>query len=153
MKKILICILVLILSLGSIFFFFKKNNKKLKVIETNFELPLINNISIRDNVLLVNAGNYVYGDVNQDGYINNLDILAINLMINDDLKYSESQKRLGDLNQDDKINSKDIDILNNYLDDKREYKYDYDKDLVIMGSKNGHSIQIVNGKKVNILMI
>lgn len=128
MKKIIICVLVTILLIGSLFFIFNRKEYK-KAIGKTYEIPLINYISTGEQEIIINAGNYVYGDVNQDGNINKLDILAIEFIIKGDLKYTESQKRLGDLNQDNNVDTKDKDILNDYLDNNSEYSYTYDNDL------------------------
>ena len=148
MKKIIICILVFILILGSIFMITKK--KSINLVGKQYEIPLIESVSYRDNTLLVNAGNYVYGDINQDGLINESDILAIDFIIKDELKYSESQKILADLNQDKKIDNKDKDILNEYLDNNNEYKYEYGNDILycINSSEDENSCNFQNDKYI-----
>ena len=65
MKKIIICILVILLIVGSVFMLIK-DKKDIKVGDEYYS-PLIASISTRDNILLVEAGNYRYGDINQDG--------------------------------------------------------------------------------------
>ena len=105
MKKIIICILVILLIVGSVFMLIK-DKKDIKVGDEYYS-PLIASISTRDNILLVEAGNYRYGDINQDGLINHDDYLAIELMIKNELKHTESQERLGDLNDDKKIDNDD----------------------------------------------
>lgn len=128
MKKIIICVLILILILGSIFFVFSKNDNKI-VVGEDYNSPLIDSVSTRDNVLLIEAGNYKYGDINQNGIINEEDALALQLIINEKLKHTESQDILADLNKDKKIDSKDLDILIDYINNN-EIKYDYDNDLL-----------------------
>ena len=129
MKKIIICILVLILIGGSIFFVFNKNNSKQIVVGEDYITPLIESVSTRENVLLIEAGNFKYGDINQDGVIDEIDLLALHLIIKDELKHSDSQDTLSDLNKDKKIDSKDLDILVDYINDN-ETKYDYKNDLL-----------------------
>lgn len=128
MKKIIICILVILLIVGSVFMLIK-DKKDIKVGDEYYS-PLIASISTRDNILLVEAGNYRYGDINQDGLINHDDYLAIELMIKNELKHTESQERLGDLNDDKKIDNDDKEILVKYLNNNDEYKYDYNKNIL-----------------------
>ena len=56
MKKIIICILVILLIVGSVFMLIK-DKKEIKVSDEYYS-PLIASISTRDNILLVEAGNY-----------------------------------------------------------------------------------------------
>lgn len=128
MKKIIICVLIAILLIGSVFLVLNRKDYK-SVIGTVYQVPLINDISTGDKEVIITGGNYVYGDVNQDGFINKLDILAIEFIIKGDLISTESQKRLGDFNKDNKVDEKDKELLNDYLDKNTEYKYEYNIDL------------------------
>lgn len=128
MKRIIICILVLLLILGSVLVLIK-DKKEIKVSDEYYS-PLIASISTRENVLLIEAGNYRYGDINQDGYINHNDFLAIELIIKDELKHNEAQDRLADLNDDKKIDNDDKEILVKYLNNNDEYKYDFNSNLL-----------------------
>ena len=72
MKKIIICVLIAILLIGSVFLVLNRKDYK-SVIGTVYQVPLINDISTGDKEVFITGGNYVYGDVNQDGFINKLE--------------------------------------------------------------------------------
>lgn len=122
MKKVIVIVLIVLLVSSLLFVL----NNKTNLVGTTYDIPLIESISYRNNNFIINAGNYMYGDINEDGLINELDKLAIDFIIDDNFKYTEGQKILSDLNKDNVIDNKDKKLLINYIDNHKDNDNEYD---------------------------
>ena len=133
MKKLIVIILIVLL-IGSLFFVLKGSNKN--VVGTKYEYPLLESVSYKNGEFLINAGNYLYGDITEDGIINELDLMAIDLIITDNFKYSDGQKILADLNLDNVVDNKDKKLLSKYIENNKVSEYDYYSNLMYCINKD-----------------
>lgn len=127
-KKILIYIILIIFLILAITLIFNKYRKnKNAIIATDYTIPLVSDVISNMENIEVKGGVYKYGDVNQDGSIDEYDKKMIELMINSNLNYTDEEKKLGDFNRDGNIDENDLNDLDKFLT-KNSIK-DYDPSL------------------------
>ncbi len=132
LNKILIIIIVLIVVLLFAYFVFKTTKSDVNDIDI-CEKPIVSLVIIGENYVKIRAGIYAYGDIIQDGVIDNSDVKFMELLLNSKLTFSDSQKLLADLNHDDEVNNDDLEVLKELLKDKVELKYDIQTELLEYG--------------------
>ena len=129
MKKILYIILILVLSMVLVLQI-KNKLEKVKVndndyyadikeidtiINTNYNVPIIESAINEGKLLKIEAGVYRYGDVNKDSIINLYDIKTIEYIIYNGFAYSMDEKELADINKNGIIDTEDLDLLSDYV--------------------------------------
>ena len=84
----------------------------------------------------------IYGDVNDDGYVTNSDLLLLRSYLNFDIELTVSQKNRSDLDLDGYVDEKDYDILSFYLFEEYDslpvvgnlYKVEFKNDSTIINT-------------------
>ena len=125
MKKIIISIAIVLTSILLVYIFTKSTqaNDKEEIVDEYYPQPIISIVKIGNDIATIEAGIYKYGDITQDGVINNFDVEFIGLLIDDKLSFRDEQKLLADMNKDGIVNQQDI-ILVQKLIKKDELTYD-----------------------------
>ena len=149
MKKILYIILILVLSMVLVLQI-KNKLEKVKVndndyyadikeidtiINTNYNVPIIESAINEGKLLKIEAGVYRYGDVNKDSIINLYDIKTIEYIIYNGFAYSMDEKELADINKNGIIDTEDLDLLSDYVN-KVEYNSNSNLAYCILNDNN-----------------
>ncbi len=99
------------------------------IINTSYNIPLIESVYKEDNSLKINAGLFHYGDINKDGVIDLYDVKTIKYILNNNLIYNEDEKKLSDINKNNVIDSDDLKLLDDYVSENISKKYSIDNNL------------------------
>lgn len=94
---------------------FRQNKIESKIINKYHNFPMISLLSTASNNLIVTSGLYKYGDITQDGKINEEDRNQMSLALDYKIQLSEDQIALGDLDGDKTITSTDLNILKEFI--------------------------------------
>lgn len=131
-NKLLSIVLILITLILIIYFIFKTTKSDVNDIDI-CDRPVVSLVIIGNDYVTIRAGIYAYGDIVQDGVINDNDVKFLDLLLNSKLSFSDSQKLLADLNHDDVVDSKDLEMLKNLIKNGGEIKYDIQSNLLEYG--------------------
>ena len=110
-----------------------ENNKEKNeesIITKIYDRPIISKVYNQDDYLYILASNYVYGDINYDLVVDNLDLELYDYLLNNNFVIPYDQLLLADLNKDQKISIEDKNILNKYLLNNSIYKYNQNNNLL-----------------------
>ena len=108
----------------------------------SYGYPLISYLEYSNKKIVVHAGIYRYGDVNQDGIIDLDDKDAISTMIEfDNLGFTSGQIKLADLDENGKITNNDLKMLEQYLKKNGTIKYSLNEQILkyCISEKNSSS--------------
>ena len=132
MNKILVVALIIVLVIVLAYAIFKSTKSNVNNIDI-YENPIVSLVIIGDDYVRIRAGVYAYGDIVQDGIIDENDVKFMELLLNSKLSFSDSQKLLADLNRDGVVNNADLEKLKKLVDDNKELKYDIKTDSLEYG--------------------
>jgi|GEM_PF-2928799 len=59
-----------------------------------------------------------YGDVNDDGYVDRMDVVKIEQHLSETLQLSQEEEKRADVNRDNKVSYYDIDLITRYIGDR-----------------------------------
>lgn len=90
----------------------------------SYEKVMIKSVSAANDLVIIKAGMYEYGDVNLDGLIDNSDVEILKDMVTSKNIYSKEQTALADVNKDAKLNDKDLSLLSKFIEKNTSVKYD-----------------------------
>lgn len=131
-KKHTIIILVIVIILLIIFFYSSNSNHnkvESQIINEYCDYPMVSLLSTAANNLIITAGLYRYGDVNQDGKINNEDVASVTQALESSLELSEDQVKLADLDEDKMITKEDLEILKYFIKNNPDLSYSIETNL------------------------
>lgn len=132
MNKILVVALIIVLVIVLAYVMFKatkSNNNNVEI----YENPIVSLVIIGDDYVRIRAGIYAYGDIVQDGIIDENDVKFMELLLNSKLSFSDSQKLLADLNHDGATNENDLEELKKLIKNNGEIKYNIKTDSLEYG--------------------
>ena len=119
-----------IIVIGSLCILALAVNYLIKVTKSNvnsidlYEKPIVSLVTIDRNGVRIEAGIYAYGDINQDGVIDERDVQFMKSLLEAKLSFTDSQKKLADINHDGDVDQNDLNSLEERLASSKEIKYD-----------------------------
>ena len=144
-KIIIVGLIVLVLLIFLIVKLF--SSKKVEI----YDKPVIALVTVGNGNITVKAGKYAYGDINQDGLIDEKDIKFMKTLLNSKLKFNDSQKILADINHDGEVNNDDLSALEDLLKKKKEIKYDTQSNILEYGISDSNNSNNCKWQSSNII--
>ena len=133
MKRKLIIILVVILIVFLGYNLIKYTSSKEDVIDETitYNTPVVALITTSTEKATIKAGMYRYGDIDQNGIINENDIKFMELLLNSKLSFKEEQILLADMDKDGQVTDNDLKLLKEYISQNNQVKYDTYSDSLL----------------------